>query len=995
MELPDTTSGVPLVLVHSIKIRPGGNLEVLLECTRQLTDQMDIRIDTGFHHKNPNIYIPPSCINNPNNKYNPRYMPLTIFNLSTVDHLYIGKDTVITFAEQPVLETYNIELASKDKIKEHLAKPQNWVPQRHETLPEIPHDTAFICSPADVPGPRKVQLQDKNIITDIRQKFEELCEEYGEAFSKNNEDIGRTKLVKMDIDTGDSPPVSSRPYTLPLKHYEWVQREIESLERAGVITKSMSKWASSIVVVPKKSAPREPPKRRLCVNFRKVNELQQEVITAGKTKGQISIHPLPKIDEMYAKLKGAKVFSTIDLRSGYHHIALGKSSRAKTAFVMPFGKYEFLMVPFGLAQAPAYFQLLMNKVLKGLKFAMTYLDDIIIFSQDELQHLEHLEIVFSCLREAGLKMKCSKCDFFKSEIHYLGHLISPEGISPLPNKLNSIRHMPVPNSAKEIKQFLGLTGYYRKFVPRFADISRPLTTLTKKDAKFEWTSACQKSFELLKEALCGEPVLKYADTSKPYTLYTDASKYGWAGVLTQPHTMTIDGKSTTTDHPVAFISGLFRGSQLNWAALTKEAFAIYMSVKKLSVYLTDAQILLRSDHKLLEKFLLKNTLNSKVNNWAMELEAFNIQFDYIKGSNNILADTLSHLIAIDPDTPTTPEEPGYEFGYAIFEEFPKVQTKTYEVNEVIVGTDRKIIKNDPELQNSLQCIQNPIAPQILRKLQQQDSNIEISKCKLQNNRLDKEYYSLDENELLMRKVIDGGHEFHAIYLPSLLIFQVLRTAHDDLGHNGFPRTYAALKRVFFWKGMKEDIRKHCKTCATCQLHKLENVKFERKIFKPSLQPMDFICMDLIGEFHPLTSRGHHYALTAVCMLTGFTWCVPLKTKTAEEVAKAYMDHIYSNFGGSIKILTDNGTEFKNKLFKEVVEKLGTEFSIHSPPYRPQSNGKIEGFHRFLKMCIGKHINYRLEWDELTPMATACYNFFPNCNARESAFFVMFGRDPHQ
>ena len=391
-----------------------------------------------------------------------------------------------------------------------------------------------------------------------------------------------------------------------------------------------------------------------------------------------------------------------------------------------------------------------------------------------------------------------------------------------------------------------------------------------------------------------------------------------------------------------------------------------MSVKKLSFYLTDAQILLRSDHK---------------------------PFDYIKGSSNILVDTFSRLIAIDPDTPTTPEEPGYEFGYAIFEEFPKVQTKTYELNEVIVGMDTEIIKNDPELQNSLQCIENLIAPQRLKKLQQQDPNIEILKHKLQNNRLDKEYYSLDENELLTRKVIDGGHEFHAIYLPSVFIFQVLQTAHDDLGHNGFPRTYAALKQVFFWKGMKEDIRKHCKTCATCQLHKLENVKFERKIFKPSLQPMDFISMDLIGEFHPLTSCGHRYALTAVCMLTGFTWCVPLKTKTAEEVVKAYMDHIYCNFGGSIKILTDNRTEFKNKLFKEVVNKLGTEFSIHSPPYRPQSNGKIEGFHRFLKTCIGKHINYGLEWDELTPMATACYNFFPNCSARESAFFVMFGRDP--
>ena len=177
----------------------------------------------------------------------------------------------------------------------------------------------------------------------------------------------------------------------------------------------------------------------------------------------------------------------------------------------------------------------------------------------------------------------------------------------------------------------------------------------------------------------------------------------------------------------------------------------------------------------------------------MELEAFNIQFDYIKGSNNILADTLSCLIAIGPDTPTTPEEQGYEFGYAIFEEFPKVKTKTYEVNEVIVGTNKNIIKNDPELQKSLQCIENPITPQQLKKLKQQDTNIETLKRKLQHNRLDKEFYSLDENELLTRKVIDGGHEFRTIYLPSVLTFQVLRTAHDDLGDNGFPRTYAALK----------------------------------------------------------------------------------------------------------------------------------------------------------------------------------------------------------
>ena len=199
IELPDTTSSIPLVLACVIKIQSGGNLEVPLECTRKLTNHMDIRIDMGFHHKNLNVYIAPSCINNPNNQYNPKYMPLTIFNLSKVDHFYIGRDTMVTFAKEPTIDTYHIELAGEEKIKEHLAKPHNWVPQRHKTLPEIPTDTAFICSPADVPGLHKVQLQDKYITTDIRQKFEELCEEYREAFSKNNEDIGRTKLVRWTL----------------------------------------------------------------------------------------------------------------------------------------------------------------------------------------------------------------------------------------------------------------------------------------------------------------------------------------------------------------------------------------------------------------------------------------------------------------------------------------------------------------------------------------------------------------------------------------------------------------------------------------------------------------------------------------------------------------------------------------------------------------------------------------------------------------------------
>ena len=268
------------------------------------------------------------------------------------------------------------------------------------------------------------------------------------------------------LSTGDSPPICQKPYTLPLKHYSWVQQEIETLEHVGVIKKNISPWASPIVMVPKNSAPGEPQRHRMCVDFRKINELQPKMQRVDKqtdTQGNLSLIPLPKIDEMYANLHGAKIFTTLDLQSGYYHIALDKESKAKTAFVTPFGKYEFNAVPFGLAEAPAYFQQLISIVLQDCSdFAMVYLDDIIIFSQNEQEHLKHIESIFKKLKKAGLKLEESKCNFFKQEIHYLGNLISVGGIQHLPKKLDSICNMPKPRSPREINQFLGLTCYYKK-----------------------------------------------------------------------------------------------------------------------------------------------------------------------------------------------------------------------------------------------------------------------------------------------------------------------------------------------------------------------------------------------------------------------------------------------------------------------------------------------------------------------------------------------------
>ena len=457
----------------------------------------------------------------------------------------------------------------------------------------------------------------------------------------------------------------------------------------------------------------------------------------------------------------------------------------------------------------------------------------------------------------------------------------------------------------------------------------------------------------------------------------------------------VEGKTVTTDHPVAYVSGLFRGSQLNWAALTKEAYAIYMSVKKLAFYLTDADVLLKSDHLPLKKFLQKNTLNNKVNNWAMELEAFNIRFEHVSGKANILADMLSHLIDLDPDARLDPENAGWEFGYYIFESLPNLSSKdVVHVCEILSG--KNVIRPDPDVQQSfVQQLRSPLTLEELRTLQSQDDKCTTLIRMLKNGKLDPVAYNLQEG-VLYRRVIEGGQSFQAIYIPKTpesLIQVILQTAHDESGHNGFARTYSAIRRLYYWKGIKEDVLQHCRNCYTCQLHKTAAVKFEAKHFKPSLKPMDFIAMDLIGEFHPPSSQGNRYALTGVCMLTGFTWCIPIKLKKATDVTKAYMQHVYSILGGTTKILTDNGTEFKNEVFREVLQKLGMEKLIHSPPYRPQSNGRIEGFHRYLKACIAKHMRNGLEWDQIMAMATAAYNYFPNMSAKESAFFLMYGRDP--
>ena len=314
---------------------------------------------------------------------------------------------------------------------------------------------------------------------------------------------------------------------------------------------------------------------------------------------------------------------------------------------------------------------------------------------------------------------------------------------------------------------------------------------------------------MLKDALITSPILKYPDPNKPYTLFTDASKYAWACVLTQEHEHKKDGKVFKINHSITFASGLFKGSQLNWAALTREAFAIYSSIKILSYYLEDVEIILRSNHLPLKKFLQKNTLNTKVNNRAEEIFPYKIQFEYIKGIKKTLADTMSRLIQIDPEAKLCPEQKGYEFGYYAFEDMEPIK---YEVQEIETTQ-----LSDP-IPLPQEEIRLPLSDEKLQAFQVEDKFCKDISNKLQQEQLQSRNPYYIENGIFKRFIEDGKQKFEVVVLPQVLSCAALQLAHEGLGHNGSPRTYALLKRYYYWKSLKPMVRKHVQACKFCQEH---------------------------------------------------------------------------------------------------------------------------------------------------------------------------------
>ena len=484
------------------------------------------------------------------------------------------------------------------------------------------------------PNKQDYQISDSELLEvevpeEFRPRINRLLKRNRDLFVNKDKDLGRTDTVEMCIDTGNHEPIKKQPYRTPLKQRKIVETAIEEMLEAGVIERSRSPWGFPIVLVEKRDG-----SKRFCVDFRALNKITKK-----------NAHPLPIIDDILAAFGSAKYFSKLDLKSGYWQVKMNEEDKEKTAFTCHRGLFSFNTMPFGLANGPGVFQELMSIVLRGQEgFALAYLDDILVFSSTAEDHLKHIESVLNSLRDHNLKLKPTKCEFFRKETQYLGFKISENGIQPDLEKVKAIKSVATPSTVKEVRAFIGMTSYYRRFIANFSNIAEPLVNLTRKYARFVWDDTCQTAFDCLKNKLSETAMLAFPDPNKDYKLYTDASDLSIGACLTQQVYDQIEKKEI--EKPIYFLSHRLSKTQTRWSTIQKEAYAIHYALQKLNHYLHSAAFIIYTDHRPLE-YLLKSIQNRKIQTWALGISGYNCSVQYLKGRDNVCADLLSRAVELE------------------------------------------------------------------------------------------------------------------------------------------------------------------------------------------------------------------------------------------------------------------------------------------------------------------------------------------------------------
>lgn len=430
-------------------------------------------------------------------------------------------------------------------------------------------------------------------------------------------------MAEHAIDTGDSHPIRLHPYRVPHAYREEVKRQVSEMLEEGAVELSTSNWAAPIVLVRKKDGT-----LRFCVDYRKLN-----------SQSRVDPYPVPRVDELIDRLGNAKFLTTLDLARGYWQVPMAQSSREKTAFVTAQGLFQFTVMPFGLKGAPATFQRMMDRLIVGKGgFCAAYLDDLVVYSESWEEHLQHLSQVLSCLRKAGLSAKPSKCQFAMDQCVYLGHMVGNGTVQPEVSKVEAVHSWPVPETKKQVRAFLGLTSYYRKFIPQYASIAAPLTDLNKKFAPTSvvWTEECACAFKQLKSLLCSSPILYSPDLGREFVLQTDASDRGVGAVLSQKMS---DGE----EHPIAFYSRKLLSREERYSTVEKECLAVKFGIQVFRVCLLGRPFQIQTDHRSLVWLNRLKESNTRLARWSLALQPYQFMVTYRPGSANNNVDALSRV----------------------------------------------------------------------------------------------------------------------------------------------------------------------------------------------------------------------------------------------------------------------------------------------------------------------------------------------------------------